>query len=74
MAAGLRNVRRSAALLLASLVLLKAAAPVTARAASSADVAKEHDLAAAARAGKWADVLERLASLKKDSAERGPPG
>ena len=37
-------------------------------------MAKERDLAAAARAGKWADVLERLADLKKESAERYQDG
>ncbi len=69
MAAGLRDAFRPAAfLLLAFLVLFPAAAPLAAQAA------KERDLAAAARAGKWTEVLERLAALKKESAERYQDG
>ncbi|MDL2717635.1 MAG: lytic transglycosylase domain-containing protein [Acidobacteriota bacterium] len=72
MAAGLRIVFRSAAsFLLALLLLLPAASPFTAWAA---DVAKERDLEAAARAGKWTEVLERLAALKSASAERYQDG
>ena len=67
MAAGLRAFRRSAALAL--LVLLLASETTL-----DASMARERDLAAAARAGKWTEVLEQLDGLKRESAERYADG
>ncbi|HEX2758549.1 MAG TPA: hypothetical protein VHP60_08635, partial [Thermoanaerobaculia bacterium] len=67
MAAGLRAFRRSAAL--AFLVLLLASGTTL-----YARMARERDLAAAARTGKWTEVLEQLDGLKRDSAERYADG
>ncbi len=63
MAAGLRTAFRSAALALLACARLPAAGAVA-----------ERDLAAAARAGKWTEVLEQLEALKKESAERYADG
>ena len=74
MAAGLRiavrlTTRSAAAFLLA--LLATTAGPL---AADAANVSKERDLTAAARAGRWPEVLDRLAALKKESAERYQDG
>lgn len=60
---------RAAALGLA----LTSAATVSA-APPSADAGREQALAAAARAGRWNEVLERLAALKADAPERYADG
>jgi soluble lytic murein transglycosylase-like protein len=62
-AAGLRTGLRSLAL-----ALLACARPLAEGAVN------ERDLAAAARAGKWAEVLEQLDTLKKEPAERYSDG
>jgi soluble lytic murein transglycosylase-like protein len=62
-AAGLRTALRSLAL-----ALLACARPPAEGAVS------ERDLAAAARAGSWTEVLEQLDALKKESAERYADG
>ncbi|HEX2799715.1 MAG TPA: hypothetical protein VHQ44_08585, partial [Thermoanaerobaculia bacterium] len=67
MAAGLRAFRCSAALAL--LVFLLASGTTL-----DASMARERDLAAAARAGKWTEVLEQLDGLKRESAERYADG
>jgi tetratricopeptide (TPR) repeat protein len=66
-AAGLRAFRRCAALALLFLLLASGTT-------LDASVARERDLAAAARAGKWTEVLEQLDGLKRESAERYADG
>jgi soluble lytic murein transglycosylase-like protein len=66
-AAGLRTALRSAALAPFAL-LLASGAPL------AATGARERDLAAAARAGKWTEVAGHLDTLKKESAERYADG
>ncbi len=69
MATGLRGaVRRVSSLLLALLLAAPAATQL------SASAPAERELAAAARAGKWAEVLERLAALKAESRDRYQDG
>ena len=68
MAAGLRDCFRAVAVLLLAFLFLLPASPL------AAQTAAERDLAAAARAGKWVEVLDRLAVLKKESAERYQDG
>ena len=67
MAARLRAFRCSAALALLSLLLASGTT-------LDASAARERDLAAAARAGKWTEVLEQLDGLKRESAERYADG
>jgi soluble lytic murein transglycosylase-like protein len=66
-AAGLRTAFRSAALAPVAL-LLASGAPL------AATGARERDLAAAARAGKWTEVAGSLDTLKRESAERYADG
>ncbi len=63
-----------AGLLRAAALGLALSIPAALSAAPPPDAGREQALAAAARAGRWNEVLERLASLKADSPERYADG
>lgn len=77
MAAGLTGASRPAAARLAALLFALLASLLVlfpAAASPGSAAAGERDLAAAARAGSWIEVLERLAALKTESRERYQDG